>query len=465
MHQNKENSKFFNVETMKIKSGILFFFLLFTSLLSVAQEKVVDEVVAVVGKYAILWSDVENQYNQFRQQGAKGDAQSLRCQVFEDLLFQKLLLNQAEIDSVVISDEQVESELDRRLRYYISQFGTQEKLEEFYDKTIVEFKEELREPLRQEMLGMEVQQKITSGIKVTPTEVRNFFNIIPKDSIPVIPMEYEIAQLVKQPPVSPEETLAAREKITDLRTKIISGEKNFATMARLYSEDPGSAKKGGELDFFGRGVMAPEFEAAAFGLKKKGDVSDVIKTQFGFHIIQLIERRGEYVNARHILIIPKVSPLDLEKAEKQLDSISDLIAKDSIKFDKAVVRFSDDPGKINGGMIMNPSSGNVRFSADELDPKVFFIVDKLQVGETSVSVPFYTEDGTQAYRLLNLKYRSTPHKANLDNDYNTIQGWSLDKKRKEALTAWIGEKSKNAYIRINKRFDFCKLSGNWTVVE
>lgn len=450
---------------MKLKFGILFFFSLMISGPSFSQEKVVDEIVAVVGKYAIYWSDVETQYNQFRQQGAKGDAQTLRCQVFEDLLFQKLLLNQAEIDSVVINDEQLESELDRRLRYFIGQFGTQEKLEEYYDKSVVEFKEELREPLRQEMLGMDVQQRITQNVKVTPTEVRDFFNKIPADSLPIIPIEYEIAQLVKQPPISPEEMSAAREKITDLRNKIVSGEKNFATMARLYSEDPGSAKKGGELDFFGRGMMAPEFEAAAFNLKKKGDISEVVKTKFGFHIIQLIERRGDYLNARHILIIPKVSPYDLEKAEKNLDSISSLIAIDSLVFDKAVLKYSDDPGKINGGMLMNPSTGNVRFAADELDPKIFFIVDKLRVGETSAATPFLTEDGTQAFRLLHLKYRSTPHKANLDQDYNKIQEWATDKKRQEALTAWIGEKSKNAYIRINKRFDFCELKGNWTVVE
>lgn len=428
-----------------------------------AQDKTINEVIAVVGSHAILWSDVEDQYNQLRQQGVAGDPQELRCKVFEDLLFQKLLLNQAEIDSIVVGDDQVSVELDRRLRYYISQFGSQEKLEEFYDKTLVEFKEELKEPLRKEMLASEAQRKITEGLKVTPNEVRNFFTTLPADSVPVIPIEYEIGQIVKQPPVSVEEQKAARDKITDLRSKIVSGEKSFVTMARLYSEDPGSAKKGGELDFFGRGTMAPEFEAAAFNLKNKGDISEVIKTKFGYHIIQLIERRGDYINARHILIIPKVSPFDLAKAESTLDSISNLIALDSITFDKAVVKFSDDPGKVNGGLLQNPSSGNTRFPADELDPKVFFLVDKLQVGQTSTSVPFLTEDGTQAYRLLYLKQRTTPHKANLRDDYNVIQQWALDMKKKEAMLKWVSEKSKKAYIRINDRFKKCEFQNDWGV--
>jgi peptidyl-prolyl cis-trans isomerase SurA len=313
------------------------------------------------------------------------------------------------------------------------------------------------------MLASEAQRKITEGLKVTPNEVRNFFTTLPADSVPVIPIEYEIGQIVKQPPVSVEEQKAARDKITDLRSKIVSGEKSFVTMARLYSEDPGSAKKGGELDFFGRGTMAPEFEAAAFNLKNKGDISEVIKTKFGYHIIQLIERRGDYINARHILIIPKVSPFDLAKAESTLDSISNLIALDSITFDKAVVKFSDDPGKVNGGLLQNPSSGNTRFPADELDPKVFFLVDKLQVGQTSTSVPFLTEDGTQAYRLLYLKQRTTPHKANLRDDYNVIQQWALDMKKKEAMLKWVSEKSKKAYIRINDRFKKCEFQNDWGV--
>jgi peptidyl-prolyl cis-trans isomerase SurA len=427
-----------------------------------AQEKVIDEVVAVVGGHPVLWSDIENQYQQARMQGAAGDPIGMRCGIFEELLLQKLLLYQSENDSLVVGDDQVNSELDRRLRFYIQQFGSQEKLEEFYDKSLAEFKNELREPLRQEMLSSQQQGKITENIKVTPSEIKAFFNSLPPDSIPIIPTEYEIGQIVKQPPINPEELSIAREKINTLRDRVLKGEK-FSTLAILYSEDPGSAAKGGELGLFARATMFPEFEAAAFNLKKKGDVSEVIKTKAGFHIIQLIERKGEYVNARHILIIPKVSPLDLQAASDKLDSVAELIHKDSMTFEKAVIRYSDDPGKVNGGLLWNDNSRNTRWPADQLDPKVFFTIDKLKVGETSNPVPFATEDGTQAYRLLYLKLRTEPHRANLKDDYNSIQEWALNKKKQEAISKWVSEKSKTAFIQLNDRFRDCELRYDWNL--
>jgi peptidyl-prolyl cis-trans isomerase SurA len=427
-----------------------------------AQDKVVDEIVAIVGGHPVLWSDVENQYQQIRMQGGAGDPVMMRCRIFEDILVQKLLLYQAEVDSLVVDDDQVDSELDRRLRYYIMQFGSQEKLEEFYDKTIVEFKAELKEPLRQEMLASQQQGKVIENIKVTPSEIKAFYHKLPPDSVPLIATEYEIGQIVKQPPVNQEELIAAREKISSLRERVLKGEK-FATLAILYSEDPGSATKGGELGLFGRGTMYPEFEAAAFSLKNKGDVSEIIKTKAGFHVLQLIERKGEFVNVRHILIVPKVSPLDLLSASTSLDSISDLIRNsvDSLTFEKAVLKCSDDPGKVNGGLLQNANSGTTRWAADELDPKVFFVIDKLKVGEVSKAVQFTTEDGTQAYRLLYLKMRTDPHRANLKEDYDKIQAWALEKKNEEAIGKWVADKSKTAYIRIGDRFKDCELRYKW----
>ncbi len=438
----------------------LLFLLIVTLKPAMAQDKVVDEIVAVVGGHPVMWSDVESSYQQARAQGVAGDPVDMRCRIFEDLLFQRLLLYQSEIDSLVVDDDQVNAELDRRLRYYVMQFGSEEKLEDFYDKSIVEFKAELKEPLRQEMLAQQQQGKITENIKVTPSEIKAFFKSLPPDSIPVIPTEYEIGQIVKQPPISPAELTVAREKINGLRERVLKGEK-FATLAILYSEDPGSATKGGELGLFGRGTMYPEFEAAAFSLKNKGDISEIIKTKAGFHILQLIERKGEYVNVRHILIVPKVSPLDLQVASTKLDSIAELIHSGSITFEDAVKKYSDDPGKVNGGYLQNANSGNTRWPADELDPKVFFIVDKLKVGETSATVPFTTEDGTQAYRLLYLKLRTDPHRANLKDDYSKIQEWALNKKKQESLSAWIAEKSKSAYIKINDRYKDCTFRNNW----
>jgi peptidyl-prolyl cis-trans isomerase SurA len=428
------------------------------------NEKIVDEIAALVGSHPVYWSDVEAQYAQAKAQGMTGDPVALKCGIFENLVFQKLLVYQAEIDSLVVSDDQVNGELERRLRYYIQQFGSQQKLEEFYDKSIDEFKNELREPLRLELLSQQAQGKIVESVKMTPNETREYFLSLKPDSIPIIPTEYEIGQIVKTPVVGPAQLKEARDKLSTLRDRILKGEK-FSTLAVLYSEDPGSSVKGGELGLFSKGSMAPEFEAAAFNLKNKNDISEIIKTKFGYHLLQLIERKGDFVNVRHILIIPKVSPDDLVMAASRLDSIANLVKIDSLTFQKAALMYSDDPGKVNGGLIQSESSGNSLLSADELDPKVFFVIDKMKPGEISGSVPYTTEDGTQAYRVLYLKTRTDPHKANMKEDYNKIQEWALDNKKAKVISKWIELKSKTAYIRLGEKFKNCDFKYNWTFTE
>jgi peptidyl-prolyl cis-trans isomerase SurA len=424
-----------------------------------AQEKVIDEVVAVVGSHMILSSEIEQQYIQMRAQGNLSVGAAARCQIIESMLFRKLLLNQAEFDSVKITDEEVESTLDSKMRYYVQQFGTREKLEEFYKKSIDDIKVEFRDPVKEQLLEEQMQQKITTDIKVTPSEVKAFFNGLPADSIPIIATEYEIGEIVKDAPISPEELNAAKEKISSLRQRIAKGEK-FAPLAILYSEDPGSAPRGGELGLFSRGDMYPEFEAAAFSLKK-GEVSDVIKTKAGYHILQLIERRGEYVNVRHILIIPKTSSGDIAKAKIKLDSIAELIRKDSITFEKAAIRYSDNPNRINGGLLINPSSGNTRFEANQLDREVFFVIDKMKVGDISKPVPVTNEEGKEAYRLLYLKVRTEPHRASLNMDYSQIQEWALQKKRAEAMDKWIDKKLTNSYVHVNDDYKSCTFTHKW----
>ena len=428
------------------------------------NEKTVDEIAALVGSHPVFWSDVEAQYAQAKAQGVAGDPFVMRCTIFENLVFQKLLVYQAEIDSLVVSDEQVNSELDRRLRYYIQQFGSQQKLEEFYDKSLEEFKTELREPLRLELLSQQAQSAITESVKMTPNETREYFTNLKQDSIPIIPTEYEIGQIVKTPVVGAAQLKEARDKLVTLRNRVVKGEK-LSTLAVLYSEDPGSAAKGGELGMFSRGSMAPEFESAAFNLKNKNDISEVIKTKFGYHLLQLIERKGDFVNVRHILIIPKVSPDDLVAAAAKLDSVADKVRTDSLTFEKAALYFSDDAGKVNGGLIQSQSSGNTRLAADELDPKVFFVIDKMQPGDISASVPYATEDGTQAYRVLYLKLRTEPHKANMKDDYNKIQEWALENKKAQVVAKWIETKSKTAYIRLGDKFKDCDYKYNWTFTK
>ncbi|MEI6435186.1 MAG: peptidylprolyl isomerase [Bacteroidota bacterium] len=438
---------------------VVFLAFSFTSIAQVQHDTIVEGIVAIVGGNVILKSDIENQYIQIRSQGnIQGTATSLKCQILENLLFQKLLLHQSQVDSLTVTDAQVESEMDRRMRYFISQAGTPERLEEHFGKTLLEIKNELRDVIKESMLAEQSQQKITKDVTITPAEVKSFFRKLPKDSIPLINAEYEIGIIVKQPSIGEEEKQIARDKLKGFKERINKGD-DFSTLAVLYSEDPGSSKQGGELGMFKRGEMRKEFEAAAFKLKP-GEVSDIVETDDGFHLIQTIERRGEYINARHILIQPKVSPVNLNKAKLTLDSVAILIQTKKMPFDQAVVKYSDDPGKNSGGLMINQASGNSRFESSQLDPKIFFVVDKLKTGD--VSSPILTADrGKQDYRMYYLKSRTNPHKANLEEDYSRIQDMALEKKKLEIIDAWISTKTKSTYVSIIPDFKNCKFQRNW----
>ena len=427
-----------------------------------AQNQVIDRIVAVVGKNIIMQSDIEEQYLQFRLQGGiKGSASSIRCEILEDQLFRKLMLNQAELDSITVTDEQVEAEMEYRLRYFLSQLGSQEKLEKYFNKTMTEIKDELRVNIRDQKLIEEVQRKIVEGVSATPSDVREFYKSIPSDSIPMVSAQYEIAQLVKKPPITLDEKLEVKDRLYGLRNRILKGER-FSTLALLYSEDPGSAKKGGELGFKGRGELVPEFEAAAFALKD-GEISEVVETEYGFHIIQMIERRGDNVNVRHILLTVKVSPEALQQAYTELDSIANLIRNDSITFDEAVRKFSDEDDKVNGGYLVNPNTGSTLFSAEELDQQVSVVVNKLQVGEVSSPVPMKTKNDKDAYRLLIIKKKTMPHKANLKDDYALIQQWTMQKLRQDAINRWIDAKSSKAYVKICDDYRDCDFQFDWNI--
>lgn len=445
---------------MITKVRTILFSLISLAFITVSEAQVIDQVVAVVGKNIILQSDIENQYVQYRlQRGISGSASSIRCRILEDLLFQKLMLNQAELDSITVTQEQVEQEMERRLKYFISELGSQEKLEQYYNKTINEIKNELRVLVQDQMLVEQVQTGIMSKVIITPSEVKQYFRSIPKDSIPMINTEFEVAQVVKMPPIDIDEKLRVKERLHGFRQRILNGER-FSTMAVLYSEDPGSARKGGELGLYGRGELYPEFEAVAFKLKD-GEVSEIVETEAGFHIIQLIERRGDYVNVRHLLLTPKVSPESLMKARSELDSIARLIRSGELSFDQAVEKFSDEPSKLSSGLILNPYTGGTKFEASQLDPQVSFLVEKMSVGELSDPVPMKTEDGKDAFRLLKVTSKTEPHQANLKEDYNRIQDWALQQKKQKAIELWIRNKSKNAFVSIISEYRDCSFEFDW----
>ena len=399
---------------------------------------------------------------QYRLQGGiKGSASSIRCEILEDLLFRKLMLNQAELDSIEVTDAQIESEIDYRIRYYLAQLGSQEKVEKYFNKTMSEIKDELRTIIKDQKMIEEVQRKIVDGVSATPGDVREFFASIPSDSIPMVSAQYEIAELVKKPPITLDEKLEVKDRLYGLRSRILKGER-FSTMALLYSEDPGSAKKGGELGFKGRGELVPEFEAAAFALKD-GEISEVVETEYGYHIIQMIERRGDYVNVRHILLTVKVSAEALQQAYNELDSIANLIRNDSITFDEAVREFSDEDDKVNGGYLVNSNTGSTLFAAEDLDQQVTVVVNRLQVGEVSNPVPMKTKNGKDAYRLLIIKKKTTPHKANLKDDYALIQQWTMQKLRQDAINKWIDAKSNKAYVKIIDDYCGCDFQFDWNI--
>ena len=429
------------------------------------QPQVVDKVVAVVGQNIILQSEIENQYMQYKMNGMSGSAQAMRCQILEDLLLQKLMLNQAEMDSITVTDDQVEAEMNQRIRYFVSRMGSQEKLEEYFNKTISEIKDEVRRSVKDNQLQQRVQADIMEGIEVTPKEVQAFYRTIPVDSIPMVDEEYEIAQIVKRPPVSLDEKLQVKDRLYQIRKRILDGESSFATMAVLYSEDPGSARQGGELGFAGKGVYAIEFENVAFNLRD-GEISDVVETEFGFHIIQLIERRETTINCRHILLTAKVPVEALEKAQLQLDSVAQLIRNGDMTFEEACKKYSDDDSKNNGGYIGNAATGGNWLSLQEMNDlgeyypeykNLAFVISRLDIGEISDPVPMTTNENNDAFRLVMVKRKTEAHKANLKDDYSLIQNWALGQKRQEAISKWVANKAAKAFIRLDdayKDYDF-----------
>jgi peptidyl-prolyl cis-trans isomerase SurA len=445
------------------KTIFLILFLISFSLIKTisAQSRVIDQVVAVIGGKVILLSDIENESIQLLAQGTTLN-EAMKCDLLEELMFQKLLLNQAQIDSVTVGDSQVESEMNRRLRYFIDQIGSQEKLEAYFKKTIIEIKSDMRQSIKDMLITQTMQSKITEKVTITPSEVHTFFQSLPKDSIPLIESELEIGKITKIIPISDYEKSVVKEKLNGIRDRIIKGE-DFATLAKLYSEDPGSYKKGGELGFYGRGELYPEFEAVAYSLKDN-EVSPVIETKAGFHIIQLIERRGDQINVRHILLQPKVSSDAMYKTKISVDSIADLINKGLITFENAALKYSDDPSKNNNGIIVNSQTGSTKFKTNELkviNESVFFIVDPLKVGELSKTILLKNEDDKQEYCILYVKSRSTPHIANLKDDYGFIQNLALSKKQNETLVKWVKNKKDNTYINIMEPYKSCKFKYDW----
>jgi len=422
---------------------------------SYGQPRILDRVVAVVGDEKVLQSDIENLYLQYRAEGISSSG-DIKCEILEDYLSQSLLLNQAKIDSIEVSESQVELQLNSRLDYFISQIGSQERLEQYFNKTILEIKEDFRDLIRDQMITQEMRSNITGEVTTTPSEVRQFFNRLPEDSIPYIDAKIEIRQIAVYPPVSDEAILEVRQQLLDLRKRITEGE-NFATLAVLYSQGP-SAPKGGEIGFMGRGEIDPEYAKVAFSLKK-GQVSNIVETAFGYHIIQLIERRDDRVNTRHILLRPKLDPDVIANTISKLDSLAKLIRADSITFERAAMYFSQDKKtNVNGGLLVNPYDNSTMFELDELQPSEYEILRYMNVGEISEPFESVDENGKQIYKIVKLSKSTRPHRANLKEDYTLIQQMALADKRDRIFQEWINEKITVTYVHIDGSFRGCSFN-------
>ena len=536
-----------------------------------SKGQMIDKIIAKVDDYIVLKSDLDRAYIEYVSSGQEG-GEDVRCGIFESLVVTKLLVAKAEIDSVLVLDEEVQMNLSQRMQIILSQIGSEERLEEYYGKTVEEFEEDLFDDIKEQLIADKMQRTITEGVTVTPSEVKRYFNRIPSDSLPFFSTEVSIGQIVVVPEVGKNQKEQAKSKLLDIRDRIVNGPdlsttygdwtlnlnpgnvlelidnmdnkysgsweyavndrlltltlneisftanefqfvwkltkyggdslrfensdlnntskftavkfnntsdespviniefllgswgitsfngdgQDFAELAREYSEDPGSARFGGDLGYASRGTMVPEFEAAAMTMKP-GQISDPVETDFGFHLIQLMDRRGNEFNSRHILIRPDFSALDFDKAEEFLDSLKNAILYDSLIFEKAAKEFSDDDATAGNGGFLVDASGSSRVSVEDLDPVVFFTIDTMEVGQISNPMRYRMQDGKEAVRILYYKDRLRPHKANLKEDYQKIQMATMNEKRKEVMEQWFDRAKNEVFIQIDDDYKYCNV--------
>ena len=437
----------------------IYYFLLLTLTSFSLSAQSIDKIEAILGDEIILTSEIESQYLQYLSQGHT-KSNEIRCQIVEDLLFQKLLVNQAKLDSLVVSNDEVEDEVNKRLSYFEAQLGSVQKVEDYFGKSKVNIKLELGKVIKDQFMVQKMQTKLTSSLKVTPAEVKESYALLSDSEIPNMPTQVEVAQIVIKPEITDEQKDNIREKLNNFRDRVYNGE-DFKMLATLYSDDPGSAIKGGELGFVNRGDLVPEFERAAFRLKE-GEISNVVESQFGYHIVQLIERRGEQINVRHILIKTKVTATALHAAKLKMDNIAKEINEETITFDQAVSEYSDDENKSNGGLLLNPNTMSTSHTLEDMAPALRLVIEKLKETEVSSPAVIQMQDENKAYRILRLNKRTEQHKANLVDDFSKIKEYSINAKKQETLEKWKSITIAKTYIKLSDELSKCELAKNWS---
>ncbi|MCU0469982.1 MAG: peptidylprolyl isomerase [Arcicella sp.] len=439
-----------------LKNLLLFFIALFTFQVSLkAQTPVVlDKIIAKVDNYYLLKSELEQQMQQYAQSGQPAPP---KCQLLESLVVGKLMLAKAEIDSVLVEDKRIDSELNARMEQMEQQFGSQKNIVEAYGKTIASLKDELRSAIKEQLTTRKMQDKITGDVKVTPKEVRRFFDSIPKDSLPYLPSEVEIGQIVRMAKTTKAQKDELYKRLLDYKRRVENGEK-FEDLAKLYSEDIGSGKRGGDLGFSKRGQMVAPFEAAALKLKPN-QMSDVVESEFGYHLIKLLETRGQEYHAQHILLRPDYQRLDVTEPTRFLDSIRVLIQRDTLKFEKAAKEFSEDKAtQDGGGMLTDPQTRSIRMPLDgSMESGLYFTVDTMKVGTISAPMSYRTEDGRSAMRILYYKAKHPPHFANLQDDFQRLSNYTLNRKRNTAIEKWFAKAKDDVFIYIVDEYQECNV--------
>lgn len=426
-----------------------------------SQRTIIDKIVATIGGEFVLLSEVEEQFSLMEaQQGVLPE--DARCNILDNAILTKLLLNQAKLDSVIVADGEVEEQLNARIDRILTYMNNDiQQFEEYYGQTIGEVKEQFREDLKNQILTERMRAEIINNVTVTPSEVRNFFNQIPKDSLPYFSSEVEVGEIVYKPKVNPEERQKSIDKLKNIREQIVSGEATFEELAARFGDD-GTARVGGDLGWSKRGNFVPDFEAAAYKLEKD-EISPVVETEFGFHIIQMLERRGNSIHVRHILVKPEITDNDLVLARNYLDSIRTLIVSDSMNFSIAVKRFSNEEVQSynNDGRMVNPGTGNTFFEVGDLDADIYFTIDTMDVDDISAPFEFAGPTGETFYRVVVLQSRTKPHLANLQQDYSKIQQAAIQAKKNEYVSDWVLEKADATYIDIDQLYQGCPVIQKW----
>ncbi len=427
-----------------------------------AQTGLVNKVIAKVGGELVLLSDIEEQVAYLRDQGQTIGEQE-KCEILEGILAQKLLVNQAKLDSVVVQEEQVKAEIDGRIEQILQMMNNDiGQFESYYGKTVEEVRREMSREMKNQMLAEQMRNQVMASASATPSEVIEFYKSMPKDSVPYYNSEVEIQELVIKPEVTPEEKEQTEEKLKNIRQQILSDSASFTQMARLYSDDPGSARNGGDLGMMKRGSLVPEYEAAAYNLRPD-EISEVVESEYGYHIIKLLERRGNNIHTQHILLKPELEDDDYQRSEKRLLEIRDLVEADSLTFEAAVRLhgYSGIQSYNNGGRVINNQSGDNFFEVGDLEPEVYFALDTLEVGDITKPLEYKSRSGETLYKIVKLISRTDPHKASLKSDYAKIQQMTSQNKKSETLMNWMRNKRETTYIEVSQEFAECQNLDAW----